>query len=337
MIKKGQSGRIEDFIASFTAGENIAQGDAVALAVAALDIFAPVSVNISELSWNATKNPTGTTWYAQKFTCPADVTKLYYFSFKYGTGGTNSADIRIRSSLTGSDLWTGGWSGDPYGNGDREWGAQPNLALTPGQDYYIIISASGVDLHIDNTDTYGSVHVSTNSGSSWSAEAGYRWGFQVQFIERTTVANRIYKARATAVDALLNFIGFAQAAITSGQIGKVDGMQIGNLSGLTPGSDYYLSDTAGALSTSQGTIKRYVGKALSSSRILRPKNAAPVGIGSISGGVVCPVNAIIYIDATNSTISVDSVSAAYSNDSCGMIVRAGETCSHGGYVRLLDI
>ena len=65
------------------------------------------------------------------------------------------------------------------------------------------------------------------------------------------------------------FIGFAAAAITGGVTGSfvTSGVATG-FSGLTPGVQYYLSDTPGAIGTSPGTNTRKVGIAISTTTLL---------------------------------------------------------------------
>lgn len=66
-----------------------------------------------------------------------------------------------------------------------------------------------------------------------------------------------------------SFIGFANETIASGVAGdiKINGVKTG-LTGLTPGSTYYLSDTAGAIATSAGTNSRKVGLATTTTTLL---------------------------------------------------------------------
>jgi len=66
-----------------------------------------------------------------------------------------------------------------------------------------------------------------------------------------------------------SFIGFAASAISEGSAGTVYvGGVIGGFTGLTVGSQYYLSNTTGTISTSAGTTSRKVGIAVSTTELL---------------------------------------------------------------------
>ncbi len=88
---------------------------------------------------------------------------------------------------------------------------------------------------------------------------------------------KVYKASASAWAYRINFIGFAVTSALNGNPVPVNEMPIvREKTGLTANTDYYLSDTNGAIATSAGTIERKVGRALTTSLIRRPKNGAPV-------------------------------------------------------------
>jgi hypothetical protein len=87
--------------------------------------------------------------------------------------------------------------------------------------------------------------------------------------------NKIYKASASAWAYRINLIGFAISGGASGaSIPVNDTSIVAEKTGLTAGSMYYLSDTQGAIATSAGTIERRIGRAISATRIKRPKNGA---------------------------------------------------------------
>ena len=83
-----------------------------------------------------------------------------------------------------------------------------------------------------------------------------------------TTAGMVYNASAHETSGYNQAIGFSVAAATRG--GTVDlnviGMQ--TLSGLTIGSEYYLSDTFGNISVSAGTNSKKVGKAYTTTQLL---------------------------------------------------------------------
>lgn len=79
----------------------------------------------------------------------------------------------------------------------------------------------------------------------------------------STVANDVNVNKYTT------FAGFAQSTVTVGQtLSVTTDASVTGLSGLTPLSTYYLSDTAGAISTTAGTNSKKVGIAISATSIL---------------------------------------------------------------------
>lgn len=78
----------------------------------------------------------------------------------------------------------------------------------------------------------------------------------------------VIKASAANTARANTFIGFANETIASGAAGdiKINGVKTG-LTGLTAGVTHYLSDTAGAISTSAGTNNRKVGIATSTTSL----------------------------------------------------------------------
>lgn len=86
-------------------------------------------------------------------------------------------------------------------------------------------------------------------------------------------ADSEYYACDANVTTKLNYIGFAVTNTTDGNAAQVqlDGIVTG-FSGLTPGVRYYVSDTAGTISTTPGTYEILVGIALTSSTLLIVKD-----------------------------------------------------------------
>ena len=92
------------------------------------------------------------------------------------------------------------------------------------------------------------------------------------FVTTTGFSNStgvVVKADASVASTASGFIGFANETVSNGASLKVvvAGAKSG-LSSLTTGAQYYLSDTAGAISTSAGTVSRKVGIALSATQLL---------------------------------------------------------------------
>lgn len=106
------------------------------------------------------------------------------------------------------------------------------------------------------------------------------------------------------VTTTLNFIGFAITSATAGQAvyvqanGLVDGF-----TGLTTGSLYYASDTAGSLSTATGTSAVLVGRAVSSTAVLMLKGKDEY-IGRVSGSTSATTTVSIPVNATKAVVTM---------------------------------
>lgn len=88
-------------------------------------------------------------------------------------------------------------------------------------------------------------------------------------IAPATVSEQIVRATALVLAGSKGFIGFATSAITIGTTGNVTiAGEVSGLTSLTIGTQYYLSDTYGALSSSVGTNTRKAGIATSSTTLL---------------------------------------------------------------------
>lgn len=84
---------------------------------------------------------------------------------------------------------------------------------------------------------------------------------------------RVYKTDARLAITVNSYIGFFKSSVSSGAAVNVEiaGLDA-NQSGLTPGTQYYLSDTPGALASSAGTVSRKAGIAVSSTEVLITNN-----------------------------------------------------------------
>jgi len=122
--------------------------------------------------------------------------------------------------------------------------------------------------HTSSSVYSGGTAITTNdNGSTWTAQTT---DLTFSVIEIDTVSGEISPADTTLQGDLSdNFTGFSVSSIAASGTGPVitDGV-VTVLSGLTPGSTYYLSDTPGSISTSAGTVSRKIGLALSATTLL---------------------------------------------------------------------
>lgn len=140
--------------------------DALHNNTAAYDTYATAQdSNVSGLS--------ATDWRAQKIVTGANDRLLKRIKVHVQTSGGVNIDIRIRSTLTGSDLYTAAiW------NNGTQWLTFDNIGLLvdPNTTYYVIVhresGSYNLTLGTDSTASYasGGFYTSSNSGSSWSGE-----------------------------------------------------------------------------------------------------------------------------------------------------------------------
>lgn len=118
--------------------------------------------------------------------------------------------------------------------------------------------------YIINPPTASTNVVATRSNNS---STFYMWVATYTGADQFT--KLLYKANSTNNDYLANnFIGIAAETKTTGQTCLVDLLVSNQFTFLQPGATYYLSNTAGAISTSAGSQSRKIGLALSQTELL---------------------------------------------------------------------
>ena len=150
------------------------------------------------------------------------------------------------------------------------------IAVNPDTTYIIVCKAVDADqtnkinwaaANSGNPYANGEWVYSQDSGSSWNHESTYDFKFNVYARE---TSGYVYKTDASYNDErIFRYLGFTMEAKKAGEIVKIrtGGIQ-DNLSGLTILNDYYLSDTAGEISSSSGTYIKRVGIAVNTTSIL---------------------------------------------------------------------
>ena len=144
------------------------------------------------------------------------------------------------------------------------------ITLSLGTTYYIVYSAGADDANYygaagTNTDSYAAGTAATYDTVSWT-DVGSSVDVHFKIFSNE---GYIRRADASAAATANGFIGFALEDIIATQTGKIQQLGITEgFTGLTVGSQYYLSDTTGAISTSVGTVTRKVGIAVSNTELL---------------------------------------------------------------------
>lgn len=241
------------------------------------------------LSAYSTTNTVGTanggvTWNYQSFTTGANTVKIIrvkLYGSTSGSGGWPGAGtLRIRSTPNGSDLYSTTIS-VPF-NGGEITADNIGITVSPSTTYYIVVSTSNPQGG-SNTINGGTVSsysggvsgVSSDSGANWTTPATTVTGdFYFEVLEGDYIAGKAYKTVAatnyySGNGLTANFIGFAKSSVSAAaNIGIKTTASMSGFSGLTPGTTYYLSNTAGAISTTAGTTSKKIGLALSATELL---------------------------------------------------------------------
>ena len=269
------SGKLDDgwlksiIIKSFTAGENITAGDAVSLAA---DTTYTMAGYYGDFDAFVTVN--NTHMKAQTFVSMGTKIKSVKLEMSESAAGAVNATVSIRSTTgglpSGSDIEGKTSVMSINGQNDYIFVFSEPVNVISGQVYAIVVKASSsIDIGIKNSNVYsgGSYIYSSDGGSTWTSDSNKDFKFVVT---GETEEGYIYKSNST-IDNFLsnNFIGFAYENITSTNSGLVtlSGLS-NNHTGLTTGTTYYLSNTAGAISTSPGSVSRKVGLSISATEIL---------------------------------------------------------------------
>ncbi len=265
---------------TLVAGENLTANDAIFVAKG------DESRRINAYSTTRSSNEgfASTTWLYQSFTTSANTTSVTRIKLWGGSSGnppSQSMTVRLRATPNGADM-ASGTSGFAGQNANGEMTIDiADTAVSPSTTYYLVMSVpseSFVSYYMSGSATSvysgGASGISTNSGATWSVPSTVAGDFYFEVLEGDYVAGRAYKTVAATdfyagTGLTANFIGFAQATVTSGNNVNVrcSGKKT-SMSGLTPGTVYYLSNTPGAIATSAGTVSKKIGLALSATEIL---------------------------------------------------------------------
>lgn len=269
MIKPGNTGRVEDFIAKSEAAVALAARDAAYLLAGSDQISRQLVAGTDQADG-------GGVWIAQKFRTSSLAYKLRTLQMHIQTASQGATwQLKLRSSLTGPDLASGsgsyGYSGS---NGSEKPSIDANYLCAPNTDYYLIgIYTNNFYGTTSNEDPDGQAYRSTDSGATWGAANNGILDFKILVQEEygANAAGKLGKASAGANDAAFNnFVGFIQEATAVGAQATVNPqLVITGFTGLTPGAKYYLSNTPGAISTTPGSNNKMVGIAINATTIIR--------------------------------------------------------------------
>ena len=291
MINTGKNIDAKDLniLGDFVAGEDIAKGDAVALAVTGWQ-----NASVQQLSDNSSKD-FRTIWYAQSFKVPTNATRLTKMILHINILSNDYTYFYIKDGISGTVNTLYGAQLAQTLNGLKTFTMDVDISSYQGGNLYIIVGCGannvGQYVYTDTTAPYtdGTMYSATSQNGTYTALSPQ----ESMYFDLTMSAgddNVIIKASASEYGARLNFLGFAIAGATAGNKVDIDVQDITTAHNqtLTAGEMYYLSDTNGAISTTAGTIDRVIGYASDTQRLLRRRGAvtSPFSISANSNNPV---------------------------------------------------
>ncbi len=274
---------------SFTAGESITAADAVCLKANEVEYFAQLTEADLALGDSNVRRR-----YAIKV-IPSETTSTLttmLFRGKEAATSTMTLTISIQGDSSGEPdgsaitngtanaIDTSGW-GASYANRTATWAAAPTL--TAGTTYWIVFEVDATDgvnyIDIGVNSTYDENYLTftrltydldagTWGGSATNATPFFWFNSQVKLL-----GMKVAVCDATDGGKTWGFFGFAKTTVAADANVEVYYDLVPDLSGLTPGANYWLSTTAGEITTTKpngrfGQDFAYkIGRALSATEI----------------------------------------------------------------------
>jgi hypothetical protein len=265
----------------YEADEAITAGNAVALLPYHCKYYAPmVDTDAALGSTNQLRK------YAVKFTPRQGATGLttIYFRGRDAAASTYTLTATVETDNAGSP------SGTPITNGSTTldvtaWATTyatrtltfggGGMTLVADTTYWLVLSvpttqaANYINIgcattYIGNYPTFERKTYDVDAGT-WGAASAAAIPF-FWFALNDTIGHVLVKTDANYHSKTFNFVGIAQENGVAGGTVTVD-IQYGTTTGLEPMRDYFLSDTAGAIALTAGTIPYVIGKGLNATTL----------------------------------------------------------------------
>jgi hypothetical protein len=268
-----------------TVGESWAKGDALSMGNVPVSSTAAMNGTGGEPERALTTDnlTSGAALWAQTY--PASQAYIHRVDARLGFGGAGSWIANI--SLQGT---TGG---NPSNN---QISTASVFTSLPGSSVLVqtfsfaepartdIGSVMAIVMNVDNTtntpswvynadsSSYPSGSLVRKTGGTWSVIGG---DFAFNIFENNSYPGRAFRATASITSNLngelaANFIGFGAAAVSS--VGSTGTAVVGGVastqSGLTVGKTYFLSNSAGVISSVQGSFSRKIGLSMDTGTVL---------------------------------------------------------------------
>ncbi len=267
------------FTETFLAGEDLTSGDAVRAGVE--DQTSAYRDFVAQTTHDSTYNiDSSSKWQAQSFlTDSAQTERLKSVVFRLNaisSSGTNR-DFTIRlhsddSGEPGSTLYSFSDTQVVGSSAQHEFEFPIAQELTANTVYWVSIDRdtggqTGVAYNSSSVYADGYRATTVDSGANWTQETTSDLYLKVQY---TDTEGRIYKTSAAGQDIADAMIGFSNGAVSAADTSvRVDHIGVVTTqTGISPGSAYYLTNTAGTIGTVAGTIPKKVAVGLTSTDIL---------------------------------------------------------------------
>lgn len=275
-------------VATFTAGESIAQNEPVYVEDASTeDSVTLTTVTSTVHDGNNAFGVTTTDAMHRMGTRAAQgineasaktVDKLVVYIAKAGAPA-DTVQVAIQANAagqpSGTDIAYGTVSGSSLTTTAAPYTITLNtrVTLSASTQYWVVYKRSGAT---DNTNYYrlgGLVYTSQYSGGAlYYYEGGSSWLASTDGVDahvdllESTITGRVYRTSGTLAAYATSFIGFARSAAAKGASVDVTtgGLQT-TFTGLSTGTPYYLANATGTISTSAGTFSRKACMAVSAS------------------------------------------------------------------------
>ncbi len=279
VITIGNTG--QQFSSTFGTGEAISSMAAVVMGFTESSLTGIASVGVAiDRSLTQDPIPTANALWGQTYIATKSFIKQV--TLPLAVGGTGSWNFTCAIETTSGNLPTDSIIGQTSSaisaggslNFNQDFIFANPIPWVPGNTYAIVLNAD----NLTNSPHWYYVNSSIVPGrqvqkaaSVWSAPDSGNDDFGYWVYETATIGGSVYLAKSSANDSRANnFLGFSPGGAPA--FGTAEVVYEGKVSAfgtnLSPGATYYLSDTAGAISSVAGTVSRKIGMALTSSVLL---------------------------------------------------------------------
>jgi len=266
-------------LSSLIAGENITAYDAVAVGAADRYLLLDGSGNTND---NNKAFANDSTYIAQSFTTGARDKTVHSINFLiYSSdydGNTRTFTVSLRADDagkphstvlgTGTCTYTKVYNISDY---SVNFSFASPVSVSASTKYWIVISLSNsIGVYLKGTNHGSNASVSTDAGVNWSSAGANGYDTSISVYTVDTEVGKLYQCSALHPNSrTTGFVGFAIETKNSGENTTFQvNNSFSNLTGLTAGIPYYLSNTYGAISSSAGTNSKKVGLSLSATSLL---------------------------------------------------------------------